>query len=293
MKNGMLFVIITAICFTIFEPISKILTNSGMNPYAITAIRFFIGSLFLLPFSIRGIIKNKVKLNLKDYLLLTGLGVLVICLSMVLLQYAVKIADSPTLIAVIFSSNSIITIALSAIFLKAKLNRTKIIGIILCVIGVLVSSDFTGGSNLISVTLALLSAISFSSYTILCKKYMTKVSGVIQSGISFFLGSLVLIIGLLIFKINLFEGISLSTLPELFMVSAVVTGVGYWAFFEAIRTGGPQIAAMAFLIKPILAPFATLLINKIMPNPTIVISLILVVIGAFLCSGINIKKGNK
>lgn len=290
MKNGMLYVIITAICFTIFEPISKILTNAGMNPYAITAIRFFIGALFLLPFSIRGIIKNKVKLNLKDYLLLTGLGVLVICLSMVLLQYAVKIADSPTLIAVIFSSNSIITIALSAIFLKAKLNRTKIIGIILCVIGVLVSSDFTGGSNLISVALALLSAISFSSYTILCKKYMTKVSGIIQSGISFFLGSLVLIIGLLIFKIDLFEGLSLSVLPELFMVSAVVTGIGYWAFFEAIRTGGPQIAAMAFLIKPILAPFATLLINKIMPNPSIIISLILVVIGAFLCSGVIKEK---
>ena len=285
MKNGLIYALITAICFTIFEPISKLLTNAGMNPYAITAIRFFIGSLFLLPFSIRGVIKNKVKLNFKDYLLLTGLGVLVICLSMVLLQYAVKISDSPTLIAVIFSSNSIITIALSAIFLKAKLNRTKIIGIILCVIGVLISSDFTGGSNLISVVLALLSAISFSSYTILCKKYMTKVSGIIQSGISFFLGSLVLVIALLIFGVNLFEGISKDILPELFMVSAVVTGLGYWAFFEAIRTGGPQIAAMAFLIKPILAPFATLLINKIMPDSSIIISLILVVIGAFLCSG--------
>ena len=292
MKSGMLYVIITAICFTVFEPVSKILTNAGMNPYAITAIRFFIGSLILLPFSIRGIVKNKIKLNLKDYLLLTGLGVLVICLSMVLLQYAVAISDSPTLIAVIFSSNSIITIGLSAIFLNAKLNGAKITGIILCVVGVLISSDLSKGSNLTSVLLALLSAISFSSYTILCKKYMTKVSGIIQAGLSFFLGSLVLIIGLLIFKVNMFTGVSTAIIGEIVIVSLVVTGIGYWAFFEAIKTGGPQIAAMAFLIKPILAPFATFFINGIVPNTNIIFSLILVVIGAVLCSGM-IKEKSK
>lgn len=290
MKNGMIYVILTVICFTFFEPISKILTDDGMNPYAITAIRFFVGSLFLLPFSVKEIRKNKIKLNLTDYLLLVGLGVFVICLSMVLVQYAVKVADSPTLIAVIFASNSIITIILSTIFLKAKLNRTKIIGIILCVIGVLVSSDLTGKSNLTSVVLALLSALSFSAYTILCKKYMTKVSGIVQLGISFFSGSLILIIGLLIFKVNIFEGISLESLPALFMVSVVVTGVGYWVYFEAIRTVGPQMAAIAFLIKPIFAPFATLLINKIMPDSSIVISLVLVVIGAILCSDMIKKK---
>lgn len=293
---AMLYVFITAICFTTFEPVSKLIAGQ-MDPFAITAIRFLIGSVILLPFSIHEIVKKKIKLNFKDFAVMCGLGILVICISMGLLQIAVRDAESPALIAVVFSSNSIITIALSAIFLKTKLNAVKIIGIILCAIGVVVSADITSGSNLMSVVFSLLSALSFSAYTVLCKKTMTKLSGVIQSGISFFIGSVVLIIVLLLCGVDVFGGISSTTIGPLIYVSVVVTGIGYWAFFGAIKTGGPHIAALAFMIKPILTPFATFFINKIIPDSSIIIAVILVVIGAFMASGtignVNFLKKNK
>ena len=283
------FVLVTAFLFTTHEPVSKLIAGD-INPYAITAIRFFIGSCVCLPFSVREVVTLKMKLKWKDFLILGGLGVLDICISMVLLQVAVKNAESPALISIIFSSNSIITIFLSAIFFRSKLTRVKVIGIVLCVIGVITSADIGSGSNIGSIVLALLSAATFSVYTILCKKFIAKFSGVIQTGFSFFMGSVVLLIALFIGGFDIVGGITASNITEVLYLSVVVTGVGYLAYFAAIKTGGAHIAAITFLIKPILSPFMTWVINGIRPNSDIIIAVVLVVIGAALAGGIFNRK---
>lgn len=284
MKSGLLFAVITALCFATHEPVSKLFA-SEIDPYAINAIRFFIGSLVLLPFSVREIVKKRIKLTLKDFMIMGLLGVLFICVSTPLLQVSVKIADSPSIVAIIFSSNSIITIILSMIFLGNKITPSKSVGIVLCVIGVIVSCDFTGGTNIESVLMALFAAIAFSIYTVLCKKYMTRLSGVIQSGISFFVGSIVLIIILLACGIDITGGITSTNVFPLMYVAVVVSGIGYAAYFAAMRIGGAQTAAIAFLIKPILTPFATFFVNGIKPDSSIIIAVIFVVIGASLAGG--------
>lgn len=292
MKNGIIYVLITALCFTTHEPVTKLFA-SEINPYAITAIRFFVGSLILLPFSVREIIKKHIKLTVKDFIIMGGLGILSVCISMIFVQMAVDVADSPALVAIVFSSNSIITIILSVIFLGDKLTKKKIAGLCLCICGVLVSADLSRGSNILSIMLALLSAVTFSIYTVLCKKYMTKISGVIQTGLSFFMGSAVLLVVLALFKVEIVGGISSSNITELLYISIVVTGIGYWAYFSAVKTGGPQTAAITFLIKPILTPLATFFINGIAPNNNILISLVLVLVGAILASGAQIGVRKK
>ena len=292
MKSGMIYVLITALLFTTYEPLAKLIA-ADINPYAITTIRFFIGALVLLPFSIRDMKAKNIKLTGKDYGIMGGLGVLFICISMTLLQIAIKVADSPALIAIIFSSNSIWTIALSAIFLNVKLTKTKILGIVLCIFGVILSADFTKGSNLLSVVLAFLSALTFSVYTVLSKKYMTSVSGLVQTGISFLLGSVILSVILMIFKVDIIGGITKDNILLLLFVSVMVTGVGYWAYFSAMRVGGAQMAALSFFVKPILTPFATFIINKIVPGTNIILAVVLVVLGATLAGDIlKFKKLN-
>jgi len=284
MKSGLLFAVITALCFATHEPVSKLFANE-IDPYAINAIRFFVGSLVLLPFSVREIVKKKIRLTLKDFIVMGSLGVLFICVSTPLLQVSVKIADSPSVVAIIFSSNSIMTIILSALFLGNKITPSKGIGILLCVIGVIVSADLSKGTNIESVIMALVSAASFSIYTVLCKKYMTRLSGVIQSGISFFIGSIILIIILLVSGIEVTGGITANNVFPLMYVAVVVSGIGYWAYFAAMRIGGAQTAAIAFLIKPIITPFATFFVNGIKPDSSIIIAVILVVVGASLAGG--------
>lgn len=279
-----LFVFITAILFTTHEPVSKLIATE-INPYALTAIRFFLGSLVCLPFSICGIKKKNLKLRLKDFLILGGLGVLMVCGSMVVLQIGVKLADSPALISVLFSSNSIFTIIFSVIFLKSRMTKVKVAGVVLCVTGVVLSMDLGAGSNALSIILGIVSAVIFSAYTVLCKKLIHKYSGLVQAGISFFMGSSVLLIVLLLCGVEIIGDYSSGSLLSLAYLSIPVTGIGYVLYFSALNKGGPHIAALTFLIKPVLAPFAAWMVNGIVPNYTIIVAVVLVAVGASLSGG--------
>ena len=150
MKKGILYVIITAVLFVTLEPVSKLIAGE-VNPYTITFWRFIIGSLILLPPAVVKIKKEKIHIGLKDFGVMTALGILFICISMTTLQIGVQKAESPSLIAIVFSSNSIFTILFAILILKEKLTRNKIIALILGVVGVIACADFSSGTNIDSV----------------------------------------------------------------------------------------------------------------------------------------------
>lgn len=279
-NKGLLFALITAIIFTTLEPVSKLIAND-VNPYAITLWRFLIGSAILLPFAIRKIRKEKIRIEWKDLGILTLLGTLCICFSMVMLQLAVKEADAPSLIAIIFSANSVFTILFAILILKEKMTKQKLLAVVLCVIGVLICADFSSGTNLLSVLMAVVAALSFSLYTVLSKKFMKRISGIIQTSISFCLGSIVLLILLLITGVDLLPAFSTQNVSVLCYLGIVVTGLGYWAYFKAMELGGAMTASFAFFIKPILTPFATFLINGIVPGLKVFAALLFIVSGSF------------
>ena len=235
------------------------------------------------PFAISKMKKEKVKLGAKDYGMLAFLGVLCICVSMTLLQFAVKEADSPALIAIIFSSNSVFTILLAIFVLKEKLTVQKVLALVLCILGVIVCVDFTSGTNLLSVVYALGAALSFSLYTVFSKRYAKKVSGMIQTSFSFFFGGILLFVILLFMRENIFAAFdSVKNISILLYLGIAITGVGYWAFFKALEKSSATAASTVFFIKPILAPFATWVINGVLPGYRVFLALILVVAGSIL-----------
>ncbi len=280
-NKGLLFALITAVVFTTLEPVSKLIAGD-VNPYTITLWRFLIGSVMLLPFAIRKIKKENLKIELKDIGILTLLGTFCICFSMVMLQVAVQKADAPSLIAIIFSANSVSTIIFAILILKEKMTKQKLIAIILCTIGVIVCADFSSGSNLASVALAVVAALSFSLYTVLSKKFMKKLSGVIQTSFSFLTGSIVLLVVLLVMKVDMIPDMTVKNVSVLIYLGIVVTGIGYWAYFKAMEKGGAMTASFAFFIKPILTPFATFLINGIVPGFKVFAALAFIVSGSFI-----------
>lgn len=283
MQKSIIYSIITALVFTTLEPVSKLIAEQ-VNPYAITFWRCMIGALVLLPFAVRKIRKEKIKIGIKDIGMLCLLGALLICVSLVVLQIAVKKADSPSLIAIIFSSNSVLTILFAMILLKEKMTKRKCIAVILCVIGVLVCADFGSGTNLISVVYAVIAALSLSFYTVLSKKYMKKIGGVIHTALSFFFGSLVLLVVLLVAGVEIIPTFTTQNISLLVYLGIVVTGIGYWAYNMAIEKGGAMIASLAFFIKPILTPFATFLINGIVPDAKVFAALVLIVCGSYFAT---------
>lgn len=284
----MIYAIITALVFTTLEPVSKLIADQ-VNPYAITFWRCMIGALVLMPFAMVKIKKQKIKIEAKDIGILCLLGTLLICISLVVLQIAVKKADSPSLIAIVFSSNSVLTILFAILLLKEKMTKRKLIAVILCVAGVLVCADFSSGTNLLSVVYGFVAALSLSLYTVLSKKYMKKIGGVIHTALSFFFGSLVLLVVLLVSGVEIIPTFTVQNVSLLVYLGIVVTGIGYWAYNMAIEKGGAMTASLAFFIKPILTPFATFLINDIVPELKVFVALVLIVCGSY-CATYNAKK---
>lgn len=276
MKNSIFYVLITAILFVTLEPVSKLIA-ADVTPYAITFWRFFIGSLILIPPAVIKIKKEKVHITLKDIGIMTFLGILFICISMVLLQLAVKLADAPSLIAIIFSSNSVFTILFAMLILKEKMTRNKLIALVFGVIGVLFCADFSAGTNPTSVLLAVFAALTFSLYTALSKKFTAKVGGVIQTAAVFLTGSIVLLIVLLIGGVNVSPTADIKNLSILCYLGFLVTGIGYACYFKAIEKGGAIMGSLAFFIKPILTPFVTFFINGIVPSFTTLIAVVCIV----------------
>lgn len=283
MKKGLIYAIITALVFTTLEPVSKLIAEQ-VSPYAITFWRCMIGSLVLMPFAMARIKKQKIRIDIKDIGMLCFLGTLLICISLVILQVAVKKSDNPALIAIIFSSNSVFTILLALVFVKEKMTKRKLFAIILCVIGVLVCADFSSGTNLTSVIYALVSALSLSLYTVLSKKYMKKIGGVIHTALSFFFGSIVLLFGILTTGIKVVPILTTENVFLLIYLGIVVTGIGYWAYNMAIEKGGAMTASLAFFIKPILTPVVTFLINGIVPRWNVLVAIVLIVCGSYLAT---------
>jgi len=280
MKKGLLYSVLTALLFVTLEPVSKLIAGE-VTPYAITFWRFVIGSIILIPFAIVKIRKEKLKITGKDLLIMVGLGILFICFSMILLQLAVKEASAPSLIAIIFSSNSVFTLLLAIPLVKERMTKNKLLALIFCVIGLLFCVDFSQGTGALSVLLALLASVSFSLYAALSQKYMTKLGSAVQTCFVFLLGSCVLLIGLLIMGVDVLPSFNLKSVSILLYLGLFVTGVGYWAYFKAIEKGGAIMGSLAFFIKPILTPFVALLINGTKLSWNVFAAVLLVAFGSF------------
>lgn len=283
MKKGILYALITAILFVTLEPVSKLISGE-VNPYAITFWRFIIGSLILLPPAVIKIKNDKIQIGLKDFAVMTALGILFICISMIALQIGVQKADSPSLIAIIFSANSIFTILFAVMILKEKLTKNKIIALLLGVVGVLACADFSSGTNLESVLYGIFAALSFSLYTVLTQKFTKKYGGIVQTSIVFLMGSLVLLVALLIMGVEIVAPFSIGSIGILCYLGFFVTGIGYACYFKAIEKGGAIMASLAFFIKPILTPFVTLIINGIMPDFKVLIAVVCIVVASYFAA---------
>ena len=290
-NNGLFYIFLTAVLFTTLEPVSKLISGT-VSPFMMTFIRFFIGGLIIMPFALKKAKKEVLKLSSKDYAIMAVLGILCVCISMPLLQYSVKIGDSPALIAIIFSSNSVFTILLSVIILKDKLTVRKIAGVALCAAGILVCFDFDSGTGLMSAICAVAAAAVFSVYTVVSKKMTAKIPGIVQTGFSFFFGGIALLIVVLVtgeaFSFNIKAGI--EQIIILGYLGVCITGIGYWSYFRAMEKSSAIAASLVFFIKPVLTPFAAFVITGTPFTFRTFAALILVVVGSVVISATGKNK---
>jgi drug/metabolite transporter (DMT)-like permease len=256
-----------------------------INPLQLTFTRFLIGGLVLLPFAIADLRKRHVTIKVTDFLWLLFLGILNVAISMNMIQYALKFIPA-SLAAVLFCSNPLYVALFSAWFLKEGLGRRKILGLVIGLIGVVVA--FSNGrvlgdfATISGILLTLLSALTFSLYTVLGKKVTIKLGSMSFASATSLLGCLATLPLMLKQGVLPFAYHPVAILPQLIYLSVMVTGVAYFCYFKALESLDTSLGSMTFFMKPLLASFfaAIFLAESITIN--LFLGMVLVLVGIYI-----------
>lgn len=286
MKKVGIFVFIAAFLFATMEVALK-LAGSSLDSFQLTFLRFFIGGILLLPFAIKEIKVNKINLDKKDYLYLLYLGVICIPVSMLFFQLGIMHLNASTA-SVLICINPLFTMVFAHFMADEKFDKSKSIVLVWGALGLIFMIrpwKLQQGNTIIGVVFMLIAAITFGLYTVAGKKSINKIGIMAQTSISFIFGSLILLIIIMFMHKPIVQGV-MENIFIIIYVGVVVTGIGYYAYFAAIRNSDATTGSITFFIKPAIAPIMAVIILKesLLWNTYIGIGLILI------SSYLNIKN---
>ncbi len=276
------YIILTAFLFGTMEVALKI-AGGGMDAFQLTFLRFAMGGILLLPFALVELKKSGIHLNIRDILWLLVTGIMGIPVSMVLFQIGVMHSNASTA-SVIICINPLFTMVIAHFFMGEFMNRMKVVSMVIALVGIFFMIrpwDMQAGNTPRGAIEMLLSAITFSIYTVMGKRSTQKTGTLVQTAFSFLMGSAVLLVMILGMGRPVMAGVTDHIWLVLY-IGIFVTGVGYWSYFQAIKKSDASTGSIAFLIKPAIAPvMAVLILHEIMLWNT-VLGIILVLSGSIL-----------
>lgn len=258
-QKGILCICITTLAFSTMEITGKMISGS-IHPFQMTFLRFLIGGLFLLPFAVRELKHRQLKLKPSDFLFFALTGVIGIVISMCLFQTAVLYTKA-AVVAVIFSSNPLFTAPLARLILKEEMGLRKWIALALSIVGIsLIFNPFSLSPDVKGMALALVSAVSFSLYSVISKSRVQRYGGVVLNSFSFLTGSAILLLIILPMGYPVTANISGANIWQLLYLGVFVTGIGYYCYLTAMKYTSAITASSVFFIKPALASVLSFLI---------------------------------
>lgn len=283
-------VIMAAFLFGTMEIALKI-AGSSIDSFQLTAVRFFIGGLLLLPFAIKEMRDNDIRLDIKQFLYLGLVGIICIPVSMLIFQIGVLKSNAATA-SVLISMNTLFTLIFARIIDNEKISRNKIIAIFVGIIGALFMIkpwDMQEGNTVLGVVLVLIGAAAFGLYTVMGKKATDQVGIFVQTSFSFIEGSIVLAVINLIIGKPIIAGINMDNILPVLYVSVFVTGLGYLFYFIAIKYSNAVTGSVTFFIKPAIAPILAVLILHESIYWNSIVGIILVLVASF----VNLRENKK
>ncbi len=259
--KGVISLIIGIFIFSSIEVVSKYI-ETGLPPFRLAMVRFFVGGLVLLPAMLKF---GKAKLEFADYLKLAGLGFVGVTLMSSFFHLAILRCPA-NVAAIVFSCNPAFVAVFAYFMLKEKITVSKFFACVLCLLGVGwigFNSDSSADLSIVGILLMLCSSVLFAGYTVLLKKVATKYSAVTVASVSSIFG------GLFLLPISFFvDGLS----PWIYSTDAwlgtaylavVGTGLGFLFYFYGITHVQASLGSMTFFLKPFIAAlFAWILLGE-------------------------------
>jgi len=253
-KRGYFYLALSILAFSTIEIASKPIVND-FHPLQISFLRFFVGAVTLLLFTLNHMSKNKIKLNFRDLFLLSLLGILSVPISMTFFQISLLYTKA-SILAVIISSNALFVAPFSYFILKEKIEKPVIISLILGIIGMVIiayPSSSIGSNDFVGMLFGIAASVTFALFTVLGKSMSKKYGGLILNNLVFLSGSLIMVPYMLYAKIPIFSGITSSNIFNILYLSFVVTVAGYIFLFKGLSLLPANKGSLVFFVKPPLA----------------------------------------
>lgn len=270
-------ILVTILLFSTVEVVTKKI-SSNIEPLYLAFLRYSISGIIIMTVGVAKEFKERHKLI--DYLKLCGVGIIGITISIgffhTALQY-VKAAEA----AVIFSTNPIFSAFFAWFFLKEKLNKNIVFGMLLAVIGVYI---MTFGFKQLTIKdgfgagLMLISAITFGLYIVLSKMYLKNHNVFFGTGLVFISGAVMYLPFINSFKINNFS----EVFPVIMYLSIGTTGVAYIFYFYGLSKVNVAAGSSMFYLKPVIASLLAAIIIKESLGLNFMIGFVFIMIGMFL-----------
>lgn len=278
-----LFCLLAILIWSSLEITGK-LVGARISPYALTAWRFVIGGLALLPFALRQVSKQQYKLKPSSILHIGSLGILNVCVSMLLLQLSIFYGKA-SLSAVIVSMNPLFVSVFALLLISEKLGRQQLLSLGLGLAGLIIiilsESELKTSSyrNLpLGIVFAVLASIIFGLYTVLTKSAVLRYGNMLTNSVSFLSGGLILLGLSFVFGWQPMFSPTAVNLAFLGYLGLVITGLAYLLYFEGMKKISAAKASGYFFLKPALASIFAYLILKETLTPGQIAGIILVIV---------------
>jgi drug/metabolite transporter (DMT)-like permease len=245
------------------EVVTRIVVGR-ITPIQLAGTRFGIGAICLLlflPFDLRrkGLPITKQVLLQAAWLSLIG----IVCANLSY-QYSLKHAGAGV-VATMFGTSPLFTLLLSALILGEPLTRSKLAGVILGLVGIVVlaSSDPSPTFSMTGYAFALSCSVSLSLFTVFVKKLAGPYAGLPITALCAAFGAVYFV------PMVLWEGHTETLahvrdiwIPVLYL-SVGTTGLSYFLFFKALEyVDATQAISMLFLKPPIATVLAALVLGE-------------------------------
>ena len=281
MNQVILCIVVAALTFATMEVALK-LAGRNMDSFQLTFLRFLLGGIVLAPPAVIESRRSGYKVNAKDLGWLLLVGIMGVAISMLAYQLGVLRCNASTA-APLMCTSPLFSMVIAHLFTSEKMDRDKWIAFcigLVAIVFMLRPWDVQEGNTVAGFILMIFAAATFGAYSVMGKKSIGRIGTFTQTSISFFLGSMALLIALLAMGHPVMSGLR-ENWPLVVYAGVVVTGIGYFFYFKGIEKSDATTGSMAFFIKPAIAPiFAVIILHETILWNTVVGIILLITASA-------------
>ena len=285
--KGHVAILMANVIFGLGVPITKALLDEWVSPIGYMASRCVFAAII---FWVVAAFMPKERVDKKDIFVLLLGGLLGFVISQTLTAEALKFT-TPVYFSLVAALTPIAVMILAAIFLKERISSLKILGVVLGIGGALLMlyyswSSGAGSDDLLGISLAVLSVLTWAVYLIITRKVSAKYSAVTQMKYFFLISAVVMLpIALMEPQQKLYSAEwGWSGVLEMAFIVLFATGLGYFLIPYAMKFLKATTVSIYTNIQPVVASLVAIAIGQDHFSWDKPLAAILVLLGAYIVS---------